>query len=376
MINPQYEKLAKVLIRYSTNLQAGEKILIEFTDAPTEMVQAIIREALVVKAIPVLEQKTTRLQRELFLGATEERIKFIAETELERMKKMNAWIGIRGLLNAKEISDVPMKKMKLYEQFWLKPVHLEQRVRHTKWVILRVPTASMAQMAGMSTDAFEDFYFDVCTGVDWKKASKAMDPLVKLMDRTDKVHIKGPGTDLTFSIKGIPAVKCDGHLNIPDLEVFTAPVKNSVNGVLQYNTPTSQRGFTYENVRFVFKNGKITEATANNTKKLNEILNTDDGARYIGEFAFGLHPLIKKPMDDILFDEKINGSFHFTPGNAYEAEADNGNRSAIHWDMVCIQTPEYGGGEIYFDGKLIRKNGRFVPKNLQGMNPENLVVKG
>ncbi len=375
MINPQYEKLAKVLIRYSTNLKKGEKILIEFTDAPTEMVQAIVREALAVKAIPVLEQKTLRLQRELFLGATEERMKFIAETELERMKKMDAWIGIRGLLNSKEISDVPTKKMQLYETFWLKPVHLAQRVRHTKWVILRVPTSSMAQMAKMSTDAFEDFYFDVCTGIDWKKASRAMDPLVRLMDKTDQVHIKGPGTDLTFSIKGIPAIKCDGHLNMPDLEVFTAPVKDSVNGTVQYNTPSSQRGFTYEKVRFVFKNGQIIEATANNTKKLNEILDTDEGARYIGEFAFGLHPVIKQPMDDILFDEKINGSFHFTPGNAYEDEADNGNRSAIHWDLVCIQTHNYGGGEIYFDGKLIRKDGRFVPRNLQGMNPENLIVK-
>lgn len=374
MINPRYEKLAKVLIRYSTNLKKGEKILIEFTDAPTEMVQAIIREALAVKAIPLLEQKSQRLQRDLYLGATEEQMKLSADVELYRMKKMDAWIGIRGLINAKELADVPSKRMELYEKLWLKPVHLEQRVRHTKWVILRVPTSSMAQMAKMSSDAFEDFYFDVCTGVDWKKASRAMDPLLKLMQQTDRVHIKGNGTDLTFSIKGIPAVKCDGHLNMPDGEIFTAPVRNSVEGALQYNAPSSQRGFTFESVRFVFKKGKIVEATSNNTKKLNEILNTDEGARYVGEFALGLHPLIKSPMDDILFDEKINGSFHFTPGNAYEDEADNGNRSAIHWDLVCIQTPEYGGGEIYFDGKLIRKDGRFVPKNLQGLNPENLVV--
>lgn len=374
MIDPRYEKLAKVLVRYSTNLKRGEKILIEFTDAPSEMVQAILREVQAVKGIPLLEQKTLRIQRELFLGCTEEQLKLIAECELYRMKKVDAWIGIRGLINSKELADVPAKKLQLYEHLWLKPVHLEQRVRHTRWVILRVPTSSMAQMARMSTDAFEDFYFDVCTGVDWKRASKAMEPLVRLMEETDKVHIKGPGTDLKFSIKGIPAIKCDGHLNMPDLEVFTAPVKNSVEGVLQYNTGSSQRGFTFENVRFVFKKGKIVEASANDNKKLNEILNADDGARYVGEFALGLHPLIKHPMDDILFDEKINGSFHFTPGNAYEDEADNGNRSAVHWDLVCIQTKEYGGGEIYFDGKLIRKDGRFIPKNLQGLNPENLLI--
>jgi len=376
MINPRYEKLAKILIRYSINLKKGEKILIEFTDAPIEMVQAILREVHAVKGIPLLEQKALRLQRELFLGCTEEQLEIIADCELYRMKKVDAWIGIRGLINAKELSDVPGKKIQLYERLWLKPVHLQQRVRHTRWVILRVPTSSMAQMARMSSDAFEDFYFDVCTGVDWKKASRAMDPLVRLMEETDRVHIKGPGTDLKFSIKGIPAIKCDGHLNMPDLEVFTAPVRTSVEGVLQYNTGSTQRGFTFENVRLVFKKGRIVEATSNNTKKLNEILNTDDGARYVGEFAFGLHPLIKQPMDEILFDEKINGSFHFTPGNAYEDEADNGNRSAVHWDMVCIQRPEYGGGEIYFDGKLIRKDGRFVPRNLQGMNPENLIVEG
>ncbi len=375
MINPKYEKLAKVLVRYSTNLKKGEKVLIEFTDAPTEMVQAIVKEVRAVKGIPVLEQKTMRLQRELFLGATEENMKFIAGCELDRMKKMDAWIGIRGSFNSKEISDVPTKRMELYENHWLKPVHLKERVRNTKWVILRVPTGSFAQSAKMSTDAFEEFYFDVCTGVDWKKASKAMDPLVRLMNRTDRVHLKGRGTDLTFSIKNIPAIKCDGHLNIPDLEVFTAPVRDSVNGVIQYNTPSTQRGFTFENVLFEFKDGRIIRAISNDTRRLNKLLDTDEGARYIGEFALGLHPVIKQPMDDILFDEKINGSFHFTPGNAYEDEADNGNRSSIHWDLVCIQTPEYGGGEIYFDGKLIRKDGLFVPKNLQGMNPENLLVK-
>ena len=374
MQDPRYQKLAQVLVRYSTRLQKGENVLIEFSDCPIEMIQALIREVAAVGAHAILENKTQRLQRELFLHSTEAQIRTIASTELFRMKKMQAFIGIRGIVNSKELSDVPAAKLGMYEKLWLKPVHLDQRVRHTRWVILRIPSPSMAQMAKMSSDAFEEFFFDVCTGVDWKRASKAMDPLVALMNKTDKVHIKGPGTDLRFSIKNIPAIKCDGHLNIPDLEVFTAPVRDSVEGVLQYNAPSSNRGFTFENVRFVFKKGQIVEASANNTKKLNEILDTDKGARHIGEFALGVHPVIKHAMDDILFDEKINGSFHFTPGNAYEDEADNGNRSAVHWDLVCIQRSDYGGGEIYFDGKLIRKNGRFVPQNLQGLNPEKLLV--
>ena len=375
MIHPNYEKLAKIIIRYSVNLKKGEKILIESLDAPVEMVLAFIKEVKAVKGIPVVEQKSQRIQRELFLDATAENMKFIALSELARMKKMDGWIGIRGALNSKELADVPQEKMALYEQHWLKPVHLTQRVGKTKWVILRVPTGNFAQAAKMSTEAFEEFYFQVCTNVDWAKASKAMEPLVRLMNKTDRVRITGPGTDLIFSIKNISAIKCDGHRNMPDLEVFTAPVRNSVNGVIQYNTPSTQRGFTFENIRFEFKKGKIVNASANNSKRLNQLLDTDAGARYIGEFALGLHPLIKHPIDDILFDEKISGSFHFTPGHAYENEADNGNRSALHWDLVCIQTAEYGGGEIYFDGKLIRKDGLFVPKHLQKLNPENLIIK-
>ncbi len=201
--------------------------------------------------------------------------------------------------------------------------------------------------------------------------SRAMDPLVALMERTDKVHLKGPGTDLTFSIKGMNAIKCDGERNIPDGEVYTAPIRDSINGTLSYNTPSLVAGFRFENIRFTFEHGKIVDAVANDTQRINQYLDTDEGGRYIGEFSLGVNPNIHTPMCDTLFDEKIAGSIHFTPGNAYD-EADNGNRSAIHWDLVLIQTPEYGGGEIYFDDVLIRKDGRFVIPELEGLNEENL----
>lgn len=222
----------------------------------------------------------------------------------------------------------------------------------------------------MSTEAFEDFYFNVCN-LDYSKMSRAMNPLVELMNKTDQVKIVGPGTNLTFSIKGIPTIKCDGERNIPDGEVYTAPIKDSVNGYISYNTPTIYQGFTYENIRFKFVNGQIVEATANDTEKINKVLDTDEGARFIGEFALGLNPYINKAIKDTLFDEKITGSFHLTPGNSYD-ECPNGNQSAIHWDLVCIQTPEYGGGEIYFDGVLVRKDGRFILPELQALNPEHL----
>jgi aminopeptidase len=202
--------------------------------------------------------------------------------------------------------------------------------------------------------------------------SKAMDPLVELMENTDRVRITGVGTDLSFSIKGMPAIKCAGEVNIPDGEVFSAPIRDSVNGYITYNTPAEYQGFTYENIRLEFKNGKIVKATANDTERINKVFDTDDGARYVGEFAIGVNPYITKPMKDTLFDEKIMGSIHFTPGSAYD-DCDNGNESAIHWDLVFIQTPEFGGGEIWFDDNLIRKDGKFVFESLKVLNPENLI---
>jgi len=286
------------------------------------------------------------------------------------MKNMDAYIGIRAGNNTSELSDVPSDNMKTFTQTVVKKVHLDTRVPKTKWVVLRYPTDSMAQLSKMSTEAFEDFYFDVCT-LDYSKMDAAMDPLVELLEKTDKVRITAKGTDLTFSIKDIGIVKCAGLRNIPDGEVFTAPVRDSVNGTITYNAPSPYQGFTFENVQFTFENGKIVKATANDTERINKILDTDEGARYIGEFAIGVNPYILNAMGDTLFDEKIDGSIHFTPGQAYET-TDNGNNSIIHWDLVLIQRPEYGGGEIYFDDVLVRKDGRFVLPELEGLNPENL----
>jgi aminopeptidase len=298
-------------------------------------------------------------------------MQILTRRDLEFMKDMQCYIAVRGGHNITENSDVPDDKMQIVQEHWRKPV-LDQRVDHTKWVVLRWPTPSMAQLAGMSTEGFEDFYFDVCT-LDYAKMARAEEPLKDRMMRADRVHLKGPAdTDITFSIKGIPAVPCIGDRNIPDGEVFTAPVRDSVNGVIHFNAGTIYNGKPYDDIRLVFKDGKVVEATGSNTPGINEVLDSDEGARYIGEFSIGFNPCVKQAMRDILFDEKIAGSIHFTPGRAYE-EADNGNRSKIHWDMVLIQTPEFGGGEILFDDELIRKDGRFVPEYLHGLNPENLL---
>ena len=371
MQDPRLEKLADVLINHSTQLQSGETILIEGFDMPEEMLIALIRKVREVGGIPQVSIKNNRIQRELIRAGEATTMKQIGAYEAYRMKNVQAYIGMRGSHNISELADVSSSAMDLYENHWLKPVHFDIRVPQTKWVVLRWPTSSMAQQAQKSTEAFEDFYFDVCT-LDYGKMADAVIPLQERMAQTDKVRITGSDTDLSFSIKDIPIRPCTGERNIPDGECFTAPVRDSVNGHIRFNVPTIYRGTPFSDIRLTFKDGQIVEATSSDTDKLNDILNTDDGARYIGEFAIAFNPYITSPMLDILFDEKIAGSFHFTPGNAYE-DADNTNRSAIHWDMVFIQTPEYGGGEIYFDNECIRKDGLFVTEDLKGLNPENLV---
>jgi len=369
-MDTRYKKLADVLINYSTSLKRGENVLIEAIEIPNAFTKALIQTAFEAGANPCLWIKDNQLLRELLVNASTKQLELISENELALMKKMDAYVGVRGGMNINELSDVPSDRMKLYQEYIWKRVHIEQRVKHTKWTILRFPNPAFAQQAGMSTEAFTDFFFDVCT-MDYAKMARAIEPLKALMEETDQVHIEGPGTDLTFSIKDIPVVPCAGKHNIPDGEVFTAPVRNSVNGKISFNTSTVYQGVSFSDVQLTFKEGKVVEASADKPEKIDEILNTDEGARYVGEFSFGLNPFITKPMLDILFDEKITGSFHFTPGNAYD-DADNGNRSAVHWDMVLIQTPEKGGGTISLDGKVIRKDGRFVLDELQGLNPENL----
>ena len=370
MHDPRLDELADVLIRHSTKLQPGERILIETFDIPEEMVIALIRSARRAGGVPLVESKRNRIQRELIAGGQEEAMVAAGQVEGYRMDQVQAYVGLRGADNIAELSDVAAEHVELFEKHWLKPVHFAIRVPHKKWVVLRWPSPSMAQQAKMSTQAFEDFYFDVCT-LDYARMDKAQMPLKELMEKTDRVHITGPGTDLRFSIVDIPVVPCAGERNIPDGETFTAPVRDSVDGKIRFNTPTLYRGTAFDNVCLRFEQGRIVAAESSDTQTLNEVLDADEGARYVGEFAIGFNPYITRPMLDILFDEKIAGSFHFTPGQAYE-EADNGNRSTVHWDMVQIQTPECGGGEIHFDDRLIRKDGLFVLPELEPLNPENL----
>ncbi len=361
--------LAKIICEYSINVQPNENVLIDLSDMSYEFPTALIEEITRLKGRAFVQLNQNKILNALYKHNDIDAWKIKSEQDLTFMKQMQGFIAVRNSENTFELSDVPSEKMTEARKI-MRPV-IDQRVDHTKWVVLRYPSSSMAQNAGMSTAEFEDFYFDVCT-MDYAKMEEAAKPLVALMNKTDRVLIKDErGTLLSFSIKGIPAIACCGKMNIPDGEVFTAPIKESVNGVIRFNTPTVYNDKKFTDICLFFENGKIVKATGSDTVALNKILNTDDGARFIGEFALGFNPYVTKPMCDILFDEKIAGSFHFTPGACYE-DASNGNHSSIHWDMVLIQTPECGGGEIWFDDVLIRKDGAFVLPELMGLNPENL----
>jgi aminopeptidase len=371
MPDPRWETLADILIHHSTRLAAGETLLVECFDLEDDTLpRLLVRKAARLGAHPLVDTKETRLIRELVRNASEPQMRSLGAFELARMEKVQAYIGLRGARNINEMADVPPEKLSLYNSHYLKPVHFEQRVKHTRWCVLRLPSPSMAQQAGMSTEAFEDFYFDVCN-IDYPRLAKALRPLVDRMTAAREVHITGPETDLRFSIEGISVVPCAGEMNVPDGEVFTAPVRDSVEGFVRFNAPTIYQGASFDGVRLEFRGGRIVAAdcSAGDAGKLRAILDSDDGARHVGEWSIGCNPRILNPMRDILFDEKIAGSFHLTPGNAYD-EADNGNRSKIHWDLVQIQRPEYGGGTIAFDGEPIRIDGLFVLEDLKALDPE------
>ncbi len=366
MSDPRERELAELLVTYSVDLQKGERCLINATDVPLSMVEELIASVYRAGGYPEVNYTSITIERALIEGGSASSFASLAQSDAYRMGRMDAFIGVRGVVNPKELSALG-EKAKEYLAHYNTPVHHEIRVPKTKWVVLRYPTQMMAAQAGMSHRDFCDYYYRVTSGIDYRRMTDAMDSAVAFMEGVREVRIIAHDTDITMSIEGMPAIKCSGLRNIPDGEVYTAPVRDSVQGVIHYNTMSTYEGFTFSDVRFVIRDGKIVEATANDSVRLNALLDTDEGARYFGEFALGCNPSITFAMDNTLFDEKIAGSIHLTPGNAYTT-CDNGNRSGIHWDLVQIQTPEYGGGEIYMDGVLIRKDGLFVHEAFAGLN--------
>lgn len=366
MSDPRIEKLADILVNYSAKVRRGDIVVIDFSGTrPLPLVKEIYKKCLENGAKYVEYNFSSEDLAKVFYDVAEDgQLKYFPRHRLEIMKKANAYIGISGIENVQNFAGVSLPKMVTREKV-LRPI-INRRVDFTRWIITRYPTIGLAQDAKMSLEEFEDFYFKACN-IDWVDFSGKITYLWKMVNRAKDVRIVSSDTDLRFSIKGIPAVKSEGLRNMPDGEVYTAPVRDSVQGHITYNVPSLYHGKEFDGVRLEFKDGKIVEAgcRAGSAEELNKILDSDAGARYVGEFAFGLNKNITRPMKNILFDEKICGSIHFTPGQAYKV-ADNGNRSSIHWDLVRVLR---GDGEIYLDGKLIQKDGKFVVKELKGLNP-------
>lgn len=359
--------MADVLVNYSTEVREGDIVQIQaFGTVTSPLLKEVYKKCLSNGAKYIDYQLLLpEIGRIFYNNAKESQLGYFPDHKLEFMRKVDVYIGIAAVENAMELANANQANISKYDKT-MHPI-LDERVRNTRWVICRFPTYGAAQDAKMSLEEYEDFLFSACN-IDWAAESAKQEKLRMLMDKTGRVRITAPDTDISFSIRGMKAVKCDGRHNIPDGEVYTAPVKDSVEGYITYNSPSIYQGKEFNNVRLMFEKGKIVNASAPHMDEaLNKVLDTDEGARYIGEFAIGVNPNITRPMRNILFDEKIFGSVHLTPGQCYE-ECDNGNRSAVHWDLVKILRD----GEIYFDDVLIQKNGLFVPEELQDLNPSNL----
>jgi len=367
MKDPRIERLARVLTGYSTRITRGDIVLISASGVESlPLVKAVHAEALKAGARHVeINFDFPDLVRQFFDLADDEQVSYFPEHRLDFMKKVDVSIGIGAPDNVMTMARADQKKMVTYQK-----VHhpiLEERVKNTRWVVTRFPTYGAAQDARMSLEEYEDFFFSACD-FDWDMESEKQERLKTLIDKGREVRLIASDTDLTFSIEGMVGVKCDGRFNMPDGEVFTAPVRDSVKGHITFNAPTLYQGREFNGIRLEFENGKIVKATApKDEEALNRILDTDDGARYIGEFAIGVNSSINAPMRNILFDEKIFGSIHLTPGACYD-ECDNGNQSAVHWDMVKLF---HGDGQILIDGEVIQDKGRFVHPDLLELNPAN-----
>lgn len=368
MKDPRLTELAETILNDSLDLQPGERVFINFQgQATTELAGELIRLITDKGAVPFWYFNDPPLFRKFLKGMEEHQMRDFTDLHLGLMREFDCYIGVNGSENVFETADLSKGKQSLLQNIYEKDVIFGERVPNTRWCVLRYPNGAMAQLAQRSVEEFEDFFFRVCT-LDYRDLSEKLDPLKTLMENTDRVRIVAPGTELSFSINKIPVVKCAGKMNLPDGEIYTAPIRESVNGKIRFNTPSVYKGELFENVELEFLDGKIIKATCSgNNRRLMDILSSDDGSCYIGEFAMGVNPHILEPMKDTLFDEKIYGSIHLTPGNSYD-DADNGNKSGIHWDLIQIQRPEYGGGKIYFDNELIRKDGEFLLPPLLPLN--------
>ncbi|MDZ7680788.1 MAG: aminopeptidase [Fodinibius sp.] len=366
MYSSEDQQLAKKILEYSCELEKGQNVMLQLVGLNgIGLLRALVEHARALDANPFVQIEDTEIRRMLVEKGDKKFWKGQAKNDqLPLMKKMDAFVGIRAALNIYEQADVDKKANKAYADHFADPVHFKERVNNTNWVVLRYPSEAFAMNAKMPTQRFREFYYKACL-LDYNELAEAMKPLHERLKDTNMIRLEGEGTDIEFSVEGQTWIPCAGKRNIPDGELFSSPILSSVNGYITY-APSVYQGKPFEYVKLEVRDGVVIDSDSSNNEALQDILDTDAGARQFGEFSFGLNPVIEEPMYDILFDEKIYGSNHLTLGNDYEI-APNGNESNIHWDLVCI------GADVYLDGEKIREGREFVADDLKGLNPENLL---
>ncbi len=355
MADKRIAKLAKILVNHSLSVRKGENVLIvSSSELAKPLVLEVYKEILLAGAHPLVSIKLEEAANIFFEYASETQLRHLPKTQLHEAKNMDCFVNIRAPLNKKALSNIDPQKAGTRSKA-LKPIG-EEIVNNKRWVLTNFPTQALAQEADMSLSEYEDFLYRA-TNIDWDKVKKQEESLQKVLDKGKTVRIMGQDTDITLSIKGRKSIPCHGIRNMPDGEVFLSPIEDSAEGHIYYEMPAIYQGREVTGIRLRFKKGKVVEATATkNEKFLHTMLDTDRGARFLGELGIGTNYGIKKFSKDILFDEKIGGTVHLAVGRSYES-AGGTNKSAIHWDMIKDLRQ---GGCIFIDGKPIQKNGKFL----------------
>jgi aminopeptidase len=357
---------ARVIVHHALKVKPGAKVMIDSLDECEELIIAVMEELSGVGALPYRIHESIRVRANWLKRATKEEMDLWFDHKAAARREMDHVLQIRGQDNWYELAEVPPETLRYFGHLHIR-MGREGRKEGANTTIIRYPSKSLAQQGRMSTDAFTDLFFRLST-MNFRVLHREMEPLKAAIDNANDVRIVAPGTDLTFSIAGLTTNISAGTWNIPDGETAMGIVRESANGRIAYNVPSSHQGLVFHNIALTFRDGKVIEVEADEKDKVEAILDTDEGARYIGEFAIGVNPYLRSHMIDTLYDEKMAGSLHFTPGGTDS----NGTLSTVHWDIVQSHLPPYAGGEIYLDGKLWRKDGLFVDDALARLNPDTL----
>ncbi|MCD4802139.1 MAG: aminopeptidase [Anaerolineales bacterium] len=365
-MDPRIQTLAKILVEHSARVVPGDRVAIEATTAAEPLVRALFQEILTHGGFPYPLLKFPEQNRELFSFGSDDQLSHVDQLRSQVYNQFESRIRIHSLTNPNQLVDFPPEKQTIFQQAQ-SPILATQMDRGArdefKWVTTLFPTPAYAREAGMSLTVFEDFVYEACFAdrdnpIDlWQQVKENQKAALSLFQGHDRIQLKGPNIDLELSVKDRTFINCFGTNNMPDGEIFTGPVEESLNGWVRYSYPAIYSGVTVKGVELTFKDGKVIQASAEEQEDyLLKLLDTDPGARYVGEFAVGMNTGIQQFSGNILFDEKIGGTIHIAIGAGYP-ETGSKNKSALHWDMICDMRSD---STITVDNSLVYQDGEFL----------------